>query len=140
MTIESQVVSLELAKKLAELGIKQESLWYWGRWGKIWELVQTNPQANLDKYSAFSVAELGELLPMAIDYKDDCFPPDDDPQRYWLDIQKQSRGWQVDYLWEDPEARPSLKVLKELAGRAPTEADARAKLLICLIENKLIPV
>ncbi len=140
MTLQAQVTSLELSKKLAELGIKQESIWYWGRWGKIWELVQTHPNANLDKYSAFSVAELGELLPMVIDYKDDCFPRDDDARRYWLDIQKHSSEWQVDYLWRDPDAHPYLKVLAELAARAPTEADARAKMLISLIENKLISV
>ena len=29
MKIESQVCSLELAKKLKELGVKQESLYYW---------------------------------------------------------------------------------------------------------------
>ena len=30
MKLEDQVVSLELAKKLKELGVKQESLFYWG--------------------------------------------------------------------------------------------------------------
>jgi hypothetical protein len=29
MPLENQVVSLELAKKLKELGMKQESLFYW---------------------------------------------------------------------------------------------------------------
>lgn len=34
MKLESQVVSLELAKKLKELGVKQESLF---QWRLIWE-------------------------------------------------------------------------------------------------------
>jgi hypothetical protein len=29
MELEKQVVSLELAKKLKQLGVRQESFWYW---------------------------------------------------------------------------------------------------------------
>ena len=31
MKLQNQVCSLELSKKLKELGVKQESLWYWIR-------------------------------------------------------------------------------------------------------------
>ncbi len=115
MTLESQVTSLELSRRLAELGIKQESLWYWGRWGKIWELVQTHPNANLDKYSSFTVAELGELL----------------PKNEWTTTGSTSDRWIVEYH----DFNSQGKVVE-----APTEADARAKMLIYLIENKLISV
>ena len=30
MALEQQVVSLELAKEMKELGFKQDSLWWWG--------------------------------------------------------------------------------------------------------------
>lgn len=31
MRLEDQAYGLELAKKLKELGVKQESLWYWSK-------------------------------------------------------------------------------------------------------------
>lgn len=82
MTLENQVTSLELSKKLKELGVKQDSLFYWAEkqehtfihtslWQKIaYDVYQTfepkrttvsKPTAKL--YSAYTVAELGELLP-----------------------------------------------------------------------------
>jgi len=33
MKLEDQVCSLELAKRLKELGVEQESLFYWGLFG-----------------------------------------------------------------------------------------------------------
>ena len=76
MTIENQVTNRELSKKLEELGVKQESLWYW-RWipkviegGQIiqngFELLRyDHPRsyAKDERISAFTVAELGEMLP-----------------------------------------------------------------------------
>ena len=69
MNIEDQVVSLELAKKLKELGIDQESLWKWcihsngvvGCYAGISRKVQSLSEVK-EEYSAFTVAELGEIL------------------------------------------------------------------------------
>ena len=67
MKLEKQVCSLELAKKLKELGVKQESLWYWNQTFEA----KRKPHPYLfevqgwdkthHKYSAFTVAELGEM-------------------------------------------------------------------------------
>src|SRR6185369_17718313 len=72
--LESQVCSLELAKRLKELGVKQESLFIWSAWVSHspeentdchdlhWEVV-SKEFGNPGWYSAFNVAELGEILP-----------------------------------------------------------------------------
>jgi hypothetical protein len=73
MKLEQQVVSLELAKKLKELGVKQESLFYWNRHKSeiSWGLSQTNCSkiSHWETISAFTVAELGELLPRIEQYR-----------------------------------------------------------------------
>ena len=64
MKLEQQVCNLELAKKLKELGVKQESLWYWVH-NKIkddWKLTiltqcfKDHPE-SWEYYSAFTVSE-----------------------------------------------------------------------------------
>ncbi|HKQ06150.1 MAG TPA: hypothetical protein VJ464_13525 [Blastocatellia bacterium] len=120
MTLEQQVVSLELAKKLKELGVKQESIWY-RRYRKganpEWDLAYVgNIQAVDQKCSAFTVAELGELLPP-------YFCSFDAKRKYKWSCEKWSHG--------------------TINGDVPTqyadtEADARARMVIYLVENKLI--
>ena len=74
MKIEDQVCSLELAKKLKKLGVKQESLFYWvkhwkGRYeGHVNELFYGKDEDdNVNPHiSAFTVAELGEMLPAEV--------------------------------------------------------------------------
>ena len=83
MILESQVVSLELAKKLKELGVKQESRWDWVRSSTTgrYKLVIIGGRGNKgftdyicagrdnkfgEIYSAFTVAELGEMLILGI--------------------------------------------------------------------------
>lgn len=61
MELSQQVTSLELSKRLKELGVKQESHFYWnnhkiGQWG-----LQTSKYSH--SIAAYTVAELGELLP-----------------------------------------------------------------------------
>jgi len=77
--LEKQCVSLELAKRLKELGVKQldNSLWAWAQVAKkekdalgrpLWsyEVVANNFQADIEFIAAFTVAELGEMLPKGI--------------------------------------------------------------------------
>lgn len=76
MKLEQQVCSLELSKKLKELGVKQESLFYWFPFKEQAVLAHNSAHAvslaEKDKadvygcenpYSAFTVPELGEMLP-----------------------------------------------------------------------------
>lgn len=79
MKLEDQVCSLEFAKKLKELGVKQESLWYWVEKSElingkaVYSWVFSLDQRPIDfaitepGLSAFTVAE---LLNMLRKYKD----------------------------------------------------------------------
>lgn len=118
MKLEQQVCSLELAKKLKELGVKQESLFWYERvkvagkneWLKDWTLAFNNnskPYSEAYILSAFTVAELGQILPDKILYE-----------------------LYHDHLWQINAYGQKIIV--------DTEADARAKMLIYLLENKLI--
>jgi hypothetical protein len=131
MNLEQQVVSLDLAKRLKEWGVKQESLVYWCDIPII-----TPPQYELEirpfpdkrAYSAFTVAELGEMLPPTIKHEQ---------RRLGLTSIAYSDGWEVGYQTADGKwATPG----DDLVKFATTEADARAQMLIYLIENKLIAV
>lgn len=112
MNLEKQVCSLDLSQKLKSLGVKQNSIWSWIHGKLEFGIVQVGTPANV--YSAFTVAELGEMLPAKIDEK---------RLRMWFI--KNPKQYCVGY--EDLE-----KIV------ANTEADARAKMLIYLLEKKLI--
>ena len=116
MKLEQQVCNLELSKKLKELGVKQESIFYWRLddsrlfQGEFYEdniqygitfcydssLGSLNPDTHI---SAFTVAELGEMLPREM--RIECF----------------KENWKQGYLDD-------------------TEANARAKMVIYLKEGK----
>src|SRR5690348_16233353 len=77
MTIENQVCSLELAKRLKELSVKQESIFMWFTHPKPADLtwgrdctVSTLSSISEHHISAFTVAELGEMLPAHGRYDD----------------------------------------------------------------------
>lgn len=145
MKLENQVTNLELSKKLKELGVKQESLYYWvEKWdlekdeNNLWKSyftgkVYLNHYYNNDNprliASAFTVAELGEMLPEEIE----------DPKTkyiFGLHLNKvESKNWEVwyEYRWNDEE-----RLIGEQVFYSDTEANARAKMLIYLIENKLV--
>lgn len=69
MELEKQVCSLELAKQLRELGVRQYSLWYWVKDAdkdvvisdKLLIEAGGGPCCQ-NVFSAFTVAELGEML------------------------------------------------------------------------------
>lgn len=69
MKLEQQCVSLELAKKLKELGVKQESLFYWAyvKNLKSWEIFSIHEDVSRDKNDipTFTVAELFEKIAKA---------------------------------------------------------------------------
>lgn len=124
MKLEDQVCSLELAKRLKELGVKQESAFYWfnvhweeGREPR-WCLIKSE-EINSERwrtpkngFCAFTVAELGEMLPT--DYR----------------CEKWEYVWWMTLLLEKHHHIPAFADIKE--------ADARAKMLIHLIEKGII--
>jgi hypothetical protein len=67
MKIEAQVTSLELSMILKELGVKQKSLFYWYTSESGVAHLENKPSNNKelwDSCSAFTIAELGEMLPV----------------------------------------------------------------------------
>lgn len=134
MKLENQVVSLELSKKLKELGVKQESLFYWSDADvyteeKGWTVnyrskITKRDGVELDWYSAYTVAELGEMLPHSVrtDARLSTLRActSEDKRTHGI------TGYTID-------GQVTIEMIC-----ATTEADARAKMLIYLLENKLI--
>ncbi len=140
MKLEQQVCSLEIAKKLKDLGMKQESLFWWGSGIDGAEILKRDSDFNLGAYplkyngswkgvfSAFTVAELGEMLPQTIKIK---------KVKYQLFVSvAMDKQWFVVYAnendYEDNAPFPFMM--------CHSEADARGKMMIYLLENKLIEV
>jgi len=121
MKVEQQVISIEVAKKLKSLGVKQESLSWWVDCDGKWCLAtsrwyrHTAPDHPGKHYSAFTVAELGEMLPQL------------------------TKSWCSAFGWYC-ENKENNYELKGFTHGESTEADARGKMLIYLIENKLMEV
>lgn len=157
MKLENQVTSLELSKRLKELGVRQESIYYyyidqidvgeyehrlgvkgqqlWNPLGRgveerialfgidySYEVVHGIEALNISEcISAFTVAEMGELLP------------------FTTAVIKQKYGFQIFGIKEN--APLNYTMLGGHGISLPSnisEADARAKMLIYLLENKLI--
>lgn len=134
MKLEEQVCSLELAKKLKELGAKQESAFYFEtivneegdrsvtnlRFGKFFDDAANN--RHVSYIAAFTVAELGEMLP-----KDSVF--------------LHAKPVHDIYLWESRQVMfPDGTIIMPQCGEtlSRTEADSRAKMLIYLIEQGIV--
>jgi hypothetical protein len=121
MTLSQQVCSLELAKRLKELGIQKiESLYcFILESDGTWTLTTQDDRERRSFYirdewcSAFTVAELGELLPT------------------------EYHSYRVGQIWFCVTyLGRMMKYIK--SANSGTEADARATMLIHLMENKLL--
>ncbi len=128
MKIENQVCSLELAQKLKELGVKQESVWWWVRINDNdkWILLH-GPISNKDgsSFSAFTVAELGRMLPGQ-------FVNEFDRPLSWDTGKHEMTDGRIIWYFGYDATIP--------VHEADTEANARAKALIWLIENGHVEV
>lgn len=132
MNIEDQVISLDLAKQLKELNVKQESLFYWSIChhcveeypaGTVeWEL--SHGKCHGENISAFTSSELGKMLPWAI-LKGG--------RQYFLTQAKSGNDFIIIYqtLKHDDLFYPENKV-------GVNEANIRAEMLIYLIEKDLL--
>ena len=126
MNLEDEVCSLELATELEKLGVKQESQHHWCEWSwssngeRHWSLVEDIPALSPvhREISAFTVAELGEILPVANDLG-------------WLEMHKGGLYWYVSY-------KGAYDVVAKHVERDKTEANSRARMLIWLVENKVM--
>lgn len=143
MNLEQQVCSLDLAKRLKELGVKQESLLCWdktaidGGYQLMMDMTFNSANAHLElrrtnkAIAAFTVAELGERVPASIKHKKGHI--------FLLQMSRKDGTpiWDVGYMkWNNQSKFDWADV--EITQRSDTEADARAKMLIYLLENKLI--
>ena len=123
--LEKQGTSLEYSKRLKELGVKQDSLYSYFQYDK-WNVVLRETKEiytpdnkcgyNKDNLicSAFTVAEHGIALPRNI-------------HSYHRDTDFKTEFWVCEQWFKNREF-------------ADTEANARAKMRIWLIKNKLLEV
>lgn len=152
MSIEDQACSFELAKKLHELGINRESLFYYlnidGE-GKYYiyyhEHLPEESEYEGDEISAFTDAELFYLLPNSIQIKDS--EPFDN---YRIAITRFNsvdenrniiNNFIVNYECDSTECTgESAWLRRKLSSNIydPVLSNALAKMLIYLIENGLI--
>lgn len=129
--LSNHVTNLELSQQLAKLGVKQETIFWWGTESEQEPRICTDLNHYDDENSniicsAFLSSELGEMLPPAIvmdKYENPlhlaCFSSGESYSVQLLDVDKYER-----VKWFD----------------AKTEADCRAKMLIYLIENSHLSV
>lgn len=125
----NHVTSKEISEKLKSLGVKQESLFWWDDDGKLCIggeermgntlYPETMSGGIYSILSAFLCSELGEMLPIECDY----YKPANGT------VARDCGKWVV--YWE-PTDYKYHKIY------ADTEADARGKMLIYLLENGLI--
>jgi hypothetical protein len=129
MNLESQVCSFELAKRLKELGVKQDSLCYWNSIDTPWYLIVFYDEVSECSadfiISAFTATELAEMLPYKIE---DCPIIIDRPF---------SNMWGVLYR---PIGSKIIDMVKGYFLLTSDEnlANALAKMLIYLLENGLV--
>ena len=131
MELENQVTSLEPSKKLEKLGVKQESLFYWDEDELVAKTAlgfttfgcegpggESNwydlEEATDELFSAFTVAELGEIL-----YKAHI----DDFKKAYLVVMDLSEESMIDV---------------QMAHNLMVQPDISAGMLIYLLENKLL--
>lgn len=136
MELKNQVCSLELSQKLKKLGVKQESFYCYVQHRRkelkgieLWSFDRMedynngmSEKAKVDFICfAFTIAELGEMLPIG------------------FAVTKYHNAYRISKsIVIEKETRDEYEEVSPTDFEAKTEADARAKMLIYLIENKLI--
>lgn len=130
MNLYEQVCSLELAKKLKELKVKQKSYFWWvndvrndsNAKGFFIDLKDTKPE-HMQCWSAFTVSELSQMLPKKIS-------SDSATQRDHYLIISKFDDWHVSY--SDPNQPPLFYCIDD------NLANNLARVLIHILENGLI--
>jgi hypothetical protein len=157
MSIEEQVCSLEFSQKLKELGVKQKSLFYWYDSSEKTTIVYSDllykeneilfkkyGYAAFDQYSAFTTGELLKMVPQWIDTKKNepfnffnfffCI------KRIFID-DKLTRVYSVNYHCDTVQFKSESPFFAHTLFKGiydTNPADALAKTILFLIENKLM--
>lgn len=116
MTLENQVCSLELAKKLKELGVKESCLFFYNAANYLQFVADVEGMeiTHHEFTPAYTVAELGEMLRIGLD------------QLGKMTVLSVSK------------ARDRALISRVMKGISKDEANDRAKMLSYLLENNLI--
>ena len=123
MNLEDQCISLEYAKRLKELGVRQKSLYYiTSKNNDVVIVYSPNESLNEKWYSAFTVAELGVMLPHSIR----------NSELYYKKEVIEGKVFEISYHHYN--RKGTLIRDMDIVVNAK-EADARAIMLIHLIEN-----
>ena len=149
MKLDSQGCAIEYAKKIKELGIKQDSLFFWtynltSDEPYIIMLGGFNEKYHNEKISAFTIAELCKLLPIEFT-KNEIVEFNGKKHsvlmRYHLKISRPPVApdhwfcWYVGYAFDEYELQIAETSFSEIDKNM---ANACAKMLIYLIENKIL--
>lgn len=133
MELSDQCVNLELSKRLKELGCQQDSLFYINNNNEITIPIKVDGVIVTglgEHYSAYTVAELGALIPFTIEHKDEgtlfC--------NQMIGYTKHGYHPAIHYTTSDDNSKYGCAcVVQDFSD--DNEANARAKMLIWLIEN-----
>lgn len=128
MELKDQVSNAELSNKIKKLGITAPSLffreWTGAKDSEVESWGGGHSYYGIDNVNCYTVAELGELLPHIIKHK------------FVLRMWKNENGYFIDYL--DAYTDKSFSFPEIFSFHSDkNEANARAKMLIYLLENKL---
>lgn len=148
MSLIEEVCSEELSKKLYELGLRKWSLFCWNQGrlrGSQGDDVMTIQESN-PPTRAYTVNELGKMLPNRINVKGEGLKDskgNDVPEiTFILQMYKcndEYLGWVMNYV-DEVQIGEEFVMTKLFSHNAhdKSEANARAKLLIWLIESKML--
>lgn len=135
--LEELVPPVALCERLKSLGVPQESIFYWSCTVREEPNRVTMGRPNLaaagpgSQFAAFTVAELGKLLPGGIDRGEN---------HYWLQTRTvkslavEGWYWNAYYVDENDNYLYDLEGVEE--WESLSEATVRARLLIAVLEGK----
>lgn len=134
MEIEQQVCSFELARQLKELGVKQNAYFSWYKNSDFDNqyILNITDKTDIEHYSAFTVAELGEILPQYI------FVNENTPIYFLSNNKKCGYYFTKRYIYENfviPEAIQTLFQVNE-----DIEANSRAQMLCYILRGKFVKI
>jgi hypothetical protein len=145
MYLEKQVITIDLAKRLKELGCTQQSLFYWVRmtladekieaYGLTYLLNIFEPKDNIKElYSAYTASELGFMMPYSYQKNG---------KTHFIETTAGHTDHEYctvcsSHFYEGLHSSDAI-IGDDFDGEG-NEADARAMMFIHLIENKLIEV